>query len=121
MSDLKTVTHEGKVYQIGGIYEFSDSGDYWTIDELLSIEGTVGYPFKVKDCEWSLIREAKSKIGTITHAPIELVNHNAYMFNIKGDEVIGLYCSDTETLTGGRYCLHYLAVSNIRLMTVEEK
>jgi hypothetical protein len=71
MSDCKTVTHKGNVYEIGGVYEFSDGGDYWTIDSLVSIDCAVAYPFKVRDCEWSLIREAEYKIGTIAPAPIE--------------------------------------------------
>jgi hypothetical protein len=116
MSDFK-----GKVYQIGGVYEFSDDGVDWALDYLLEVGNNPDCPFKANQHEWELIREANYTMGTITPAPIELVNHNAYMFNIRGSEVIGLYCSDTETLTGGRYCLHYSAVSNIRLMTVEKK
>jgi hypothetical protein len=123
MSEIKTVTYEGKVYQIGGIYEFSDSSDYWTIDELLSIKSAVGYPFKVKDCEWSLIREAKSKIGTITPAQIELVDGAAYMFDYEGRKVdrIGIYLKHDNHFVFPIGYIHTTNCTNIRLMTVESK
>jgi hypothetical protein len=118
MSEAETVTHEGKVYQIGGIYEFSDDGDYWNIDLLASIECAKAYPFEVEECGWSLIREAESKIGTITPAPIE--NGNAYMFNYNGKKGIsGIYDKDTDRFyyQGGSYIpLDYC--TNIRPMTV---
>ena len=122
MSDCKTVTYDGKVYQIGGLYEFSDEGKEWAVDELLLVGERESYPFEARQFEWELIREANYTMGTITTAPpIELIDGAAYTFNIRGDEVIGLYDLEDGTLTGGRYCLHYSAVSNIRLMTVEKK
>ena len=124
MSEIKTVTHEGNVYQIGGVYEFSDNGDSWETDELVSISYVAAYPFKVDGCEWSLIRESKSKIGTITPAPIALVDGAAYMFNIIDgkrhhagiyDEGQGIF-----SISQGQW-VDLERATNIRLMTVESE
>ena len=97
--EVETVTHEGKVYQIGGIYEFSDDGDYWAIDLLASIECAKAYPFKVEDCGWSLIRETESKIGTITPAPIELDHECAYMFDCGASgNIQGIYNKNSNRM-----------------------
>jgi hypothetical protein len=120
MSDCKTVTHEGNVYQIGSVYEFSDDGVDWALDYLLEVGNNPTCPFEAKQYEWELIRKANYTMGTITPAPIDLIDGNAYMFNVQGNEVIGLYSSDDETLTSARYCLHYSMMSNIRPMTVAE-
>jgi hypothetical protein len=71
MSEIKTVTHDGKVYQIGSVYEFSDEGKDWALDELLSV-GEGGFnPFEARQYEWKLIREVNYFMGTITPAPPE--------------------------------------------------
>jgi hypothetical protein len=126
MSDCKTVTHEGKVYQIGGIYEFNDEGtigDAWEVDELLGASKGKSYTFEARRYEWELIREVNSTIGTITLAPIELIDGNAYMFNYHGKKGIsGIYDKDTDRFyyQGGSYIpLDYC--TNIRPMTVEKK
>ena len=125
MSDCKTVTHEGKVYQIGGVYEFSDDGDYWAIDLLASIECAKAYPFKVVGWEWSLIRETESTIGTITLASIELVDGNAYMFDeevrCSNKNCIGIYEKHGHRFHLKNYITDASACTNIRLMTVEKK
>jgi hypothetical protein len=69
MSDCKTVTYEGKVYQIGGVYEFSDDGVDWGMDILLGAGGNSSFPFDAKTYEWMFIREAAYEMGTITAAP----------------------------------------------------
>ncbi len=71
MSDCKTVTYDGKVYQIGGLYEFSDEGKEWAVDELLLVGERESYPFEARQFEWELIREANYTMGTITPAPPE--------------------------------------------------
>jgi hypothetical protein len=125
MSKIKTVTYEGKVYQIGGIYEFSDNGDSWETDKLVSISYVAAYPFKVVGCEWSLIRETESKIGTITPAPIELIDNGAYMFDFKDETCIGFYELSQEAFfdrhDGGKQIAKLSFCTNIRPMTVESK
>jgi hypothetical protein len=125
MSKIKTVTYEGKVYQIGGIYEFSDNGDSWETDKLVSISYVAAYPFKVAGCEWSLIRETESKIGTITPAPIELIDNGAYMFDFKDETCIGFYELSQEAFfdrhDGGKQIAKLSFCTNIRPMTVESK
>ena len=123
MSDCKTVTHEGNVYEFGKDYLFSLNELDWTYAKLTDIDGGYEKVFCTQENEWRYIKEipASRTMGTITPAPVELVEGNAYMFNIRGDEVIGLYDLESGTLAGGRYCLHCSAVSNIRLMTVEKK
>jgi hypothetical protein len=123
MSEIKTVTYDGKVYQIDQDYLFSVRGTTWVYEKLTGIDDNYSKPFCTAFNEWRYIKEVpvSESMGTITPAPIELIDGNAYMFNIKGTEVIGLYDLQDGTLTGGRYCFYASAVSNIRLMTVESK
>jgi hypothetical protein len=123
MSEIKTVTHEGKVYQIGGVYEFSDEGKDWAVDELLSVGVSSAYPFNARQYEWELIREVNCTIGTITPAPIELDNGAAYMFIYHKNRkpAIGVYSKAEEKFltVNGKYFAD--KCTNIRLMTVESK
>jgi hypothetical protein len=124
MSEIKTVTYEGKVYQLGGVYEFSDKGRDWALDELLYLDEGKDLPFCTREYEWQLIREANYSMGTITPAPIELINGAAYMFdphNTKLLDVIGLYeKNNNQFYFNGRHVV-LAHCSNIRLMTVESK
>jgi hypothetical protein len=123
MSEIKTVTYEGKVYQIGKLYAFSDDkGVDPLIDRLSSISNLYN------DDEgngWKYIKAiAPSKIGTITPAPIELVNGAAYMFNSHEDnllDAIGVYSESHNTLTTFKNLCAVFDCTNIRLMTVESK
>ena len=120
MSEIKTVTYEGNVYQIGGVYEFADWGDNWHLDVLESIEREKDYPFYADGNGWKLIRESKSKIGTITPAPIELVDGAAYMFNVRGGrQYVGIYDEgqDIFSISQGQW-VYLEKATNIRLMTV---
>ncbi len=121
MSEIKTVTHEGQVYQIGGVYEFSDEGIYWYVDSLISIDGSKKHPVKGGCWEWKLIKESKRKIGTITPAPVELVDGAAYTFDGRGcnrhhagiyDERQGIF-----SISQGQW-VDLESATNIRLMTV---
>ena len=120
MSEVETVTHEGKVYQIGGIYEFSDGGDQYHLDVLESINCGDTYPFNVHCDRWKLIRAVNSTIGTITPAPIELVNGNAYMFDYHGNRkaIVGVYNQEEESFLTRMGILRPWNATNIRLMTV---
>jgi hypothetical protein len=124
MSDFKIVTHDGKVYQIGSVYEFSDYGKDWALDELLSVgEGGIN-AFEARQYEWKLIREVNYSMGTITPAPTELIDGAAYMFNphnTKLLDVIGLYeKNNNQFYFNGKHVV-LAHCSNIRLMTVESK
>jgi hypothetical protein len=88
MSDCKTVTHEGKVYQIGSVYEFSDEGKDWALDELLSV-GEGGFrPFEARQYEWTLIREVNYFMGTIAPAPPEPTMAEMFISDWKHKESI---------------------------------
>jgi hypothetical protein len=122
MSEIKTVTYEGKVYQIGGVYEFSDEGKDWAVDELLSVGDSSIFPFNARQYEWELIRKVNCTIGTITPAPVKLDNGAAYMFDYRArKDVIGLYSVCTETISSIVDVFRSKDCTNIRLMTVESK
>jgi hypothetical protein len=121
--EIKTVTHEGKVYQIGGVYEFSDEGKGWAVDELLTVGERVAYPFEARQYEWEFIREVNCTIGTITPEPIELIDRAAYTFDYHENRksAIGVYSKIANNFiaVGNNYFAD--RCTNIRLMTVESK
>jgi hypothetical protein len=124
MSEIKTVTYKGKVYQLGGVYEFSDNGRDWALDELLYIDEGKDLPFCTREYEWQLIREASYLMGTITPAQIELIDGNAYMFNPHNTtllDVIGLYEEKTNQFCCNGWSIILAHCSIIRPMTVEIK
>jgi hypothetical protein len=126
MSEIKTVTYEGKVYQINKYYLFSDDGINVVLGRLIHINRASDHPFNT--CQSDLFRYAKEvscleSVGTITPAPIELVDGAAYMFDCDSDvDVIGLFSKG-----GGLFVKNNGAAfnacfcTNIRLMTVESK
>ena len=124
MSEIKTVTHEGQVYQIGKDYLFSMSQLHWTYASLTDIDGGYDKVFCTSQEEWLYIKEvpASENMGTITPAPIELIDGNAYMFDYDNQgNISGVYDSESERFyfTKGRH----VSVSNcmlIRPMTVAE-
>jgi hypothetical protein len=121
MSQIKTVTHEGQVYQIGKEYLFSMSGVTWFYDKLIDIDGGYPKPFCTKSKEWRYIKEvpASENMGTITPAPIELVDGAAYMFDINGFVALGFYREDRKSFfsCGNKVC-GLAEATDIRLMTV---
>jgi hypothetical protein len=118
-----TEEYEGNVYQIGKPYLFSMSGITWSYDNLIDIDGGYSKPFCTKSKEWRYIKEVPTSenMGTITPAPVELIDGNAYMFDYKHASYIGIYTSpphrfiQVDGWTLATYC------SNIRPMTVESK
>ncbi len=78
---MKTVTHEGKVYQIGAVYEFSDDGADWRADVLLNVCNTLNNKWEVESEYFDCIRECQAAIGTITEAAVELVDGECYQFD----------------------------------------
>ena len=125
MSDCKTVTHEGKVYQIGKDYLFSLNELDWAYAKLTDIDGGYEKVFCTQENEWRHIREipASRTMGTITPVPIELIDGNAYMLDYRGNRkaIVGVYNQEEESFLTRRGTLRPWNAINIRLMTVEKK
>jgi hypothetical protein len=122
-NEIKTVTYEGKVYQIGENYLFSDDGTDFSLAKLVRIKKN-DWPFGTDDGDvYRYIHEvsALKNIGTITPGRIELIDGNAYTFNYQGSEGVGLYEEGEHALymVGCSYNLENC--TNIRPMTVESK
>jgi hypothetical protein len=121
MSEVKTVTHEGKVYQIGQDYLFRNNGSSLTYSKLENIIFSDAYPFKTVNCNFKYIEKVPSSknLGTITPAPIELDNGNAYTFDYGciGNRV-GVYHKETDRFYFAMAHVPVSACTNIRLMTV---
>jgi hypothetical protein len=130
MSEIKTVTYEGNVYDLEGIYLANDigsgEGNLWTTMRLISINPKSTHPFRVSDREgWKYITVIRSPqtFGTITPAPIELIDGAAYMFDYEGRKVdrIGIYLKHDNHFVFPIGYIHTTNCTNIRLMTVESK
>ena len=127
MSKIKTVTHDGQVLKISKLYAFSNDHKHNCERRLKSVDkSNTKYPFDDHaGVSWRYIKAIdSSELGTITPAPIELVDGAAYMFNphnTKLLDVIGLYEEDNNRFYfNGRHVV-LAHCSNIRLMTVESK
>jgi hypothetical protein len=124
---IKTVTHEGNVYQIGKDYVFFDEISGMSFfDELKSINKHTTLPFDGIHARYKHIKNRPlENIGTITPAPIELVDNGAYMFDFKDETCIGFYELSQEAFfdrhDGGKQIAKLSFCTNIRLMTVESK
>jgi hypothetical protein len=126
MSEIKAVTHEGKVYQIGKLYLFGDNKVDWEIGQLVKVH-TRNNPIYLFenycDC-YKYIKEADfSYVGTITPSPIELVDGAVYTFGYGNRlNAVGVYdkCEKRFYHLRGMY-FGFEGCTNIRLMTVESK
>jgi hypothetical protein len=117
--------YEGNIYQIGQDYLFSINGETWSYGSLTDIDGGYSKPFCTKHKEWRYIKEvpASESMGTITPAPIELIDGNAYMFNPHNTtllDVIGLYEKKTNQFYCNGWSIILAHCSIIRPMTVAE-
>ena len=128
MSKIKTVTHEGKVYEIGQEYLFSNDGTHLVYERLKAICPKSSYPFEGHDGKFSkyigVLSDCKDQ-GTITPAPIELINGAAYMFDVRENTFLGFYRESRKSffyeITNGNKIAGASEATNIRLMTVESK
>ena len=119
---METVTHEGNVYEIGKHYLF---GNTYQLHKLLGINSESDYPFRVLDKGqgngFTKIHLVDLDEGTITPAPIELIDGHAYMFNYRNCASVGLYQQSSfrfiqvDGFTSSMHC------KDIRKMTVVEK
>jgi hypothetical protein len=127
MSEIKTETHEGNIYELGQDYLFSDNKVHWTYGALTDLDGGYDRVFCTVDKEWLYIKEvpASENMGTITPAPIVFDHGKAYTFDcVDGRDVIGLYSKNIRCFIAlNEDDNTYLAsdCTNIRLMTVESK
>jgi hypothetical protein len=126
MSEIKTVTHLGKVYQIDQEYLFSNDGTHLVYGRLKAICPASSYPFEAHGgflCKYiELIQDCKDQ-GTITPAPIELIDGEVYMFNYGNRlDAVGVYDKWEKRFyhLRGMY-FGFEGCTNIRLMTVESK
>ena len=121
MSDNKTVTHEGNIYELDKHYLFGNS---YQLHKLLKINTESDYPFRVLDKGqengFTKIHLVDLDEGTITPAPIELIDGNAYMFDYQSKLTIGLYYKLNNMFYMADFSLSVKNCSNIRPMTVAE-
>tara|TARA_R110002153_G_scaffold94487_1_gene227794 strand:- start:21 stop:416 length:396 start_codon:yes stop_codon:yes gene_type:complete len=126
----KTVVYKGKVYEIGKEYLFFD--DYYFSDNAKLIYGRLKsickssiHPFVSHNgelfsniCAFSELKDH----GTITPAPVELINGNVYMFKYHASRkpVFGVYSSGTGKFITTQSDHAACACTDIRKMTVEE-
>jgi hypothetical protein len=123
MSEIKTVTHNGQVYQFGKKYFV---GNVNRLGMLIRIDELSNYPFIISEngleFAYSKLYAGDPDMGTITPAPIELINGAAYMFDYRASkDVIGIYSVCTETISSIGDDFISKNCTNIRPMTVESK
>ena len=123
MSEIKTVTYEGKVYQLNKDYFF---GSYKKTLKLIRIDIASAYPFKVfengSENGYAIIYLGSAEFGTITPAPIKLDHGKAYTFDYGNyKNVVGVYDNKDDDFIGADDCIEIRDCTNIRLMTVESK
>ena len=88
----KTAVYNRKVYEIGSPYLFSEHGKEWIYGILTDVDCNYKNPFCTDAQDWSSIKEIPSGAnGTITPAPVEMINGNAYLFDINDSTYIGFY------------------------------
>jgi len=118
---MKTIEHEGKIYQVGAVYEFSDDGKAWCVEVLEDIYQESNYPYRTRSSTgFKLIRACEVKVGTVEEAPVELIDGECYQFlnplniwskgfflaeygtfSAKGGHVFANECSNIKHLTVG--------------------
>jgi len=117
---MKTIKDKGKVYQAGGLYEFSDDGEHWHVDTLEGIEQPTQYPYETLSGDYKLIRVCKASLGTIEEAPIELIHGECYQFtNNYGNEYKGFFSARQGVFFRTGACDAPSKCTNIKLLTVE--
>ena len=125
MDDIKTETYKGQLYQIDKPYLFLSTNGRWEFGYLTKVNSVSQFPFINHLTEdFSSIKclpEFKSGFGTITPAPIELVNGAAYMFDyLSCTDIIGLYNASRKRFIIADGCELSTQCKNIRPMAVVE-
>jgi hypothetical protein len=129
MSEVNTVMHEGNVYEFNKPYMFSNADEAdpldWEHGTLIGILDSTSYKFKTPYNSYVYIKEMEAKdLGTITPAPIELIDNAPYMFEVGGSKFLGFYETSQEAFfdrdDGGEKVAELSDCTNIRPMTVAE-
>ena len=117
--EIKTAVHDGHVWQIGKMYDFSDDGSIWVPSNLVEINSAKSMPFGAKNCNWKYIRAIDAAdLGTATPAPVVLVDGAPYIYIYiygNGNKMVGFYSKQTNELGG----LAITNCSNIRRLLEE--
>ena len=125
---METVEYKGKIYEVGKYYLFGDTkDDISCCIKLESINSTGYFPFGAIGLEWKYIKQMPSSdsFGTITDAPVELVDGSIYIFDgltVKQTGV-GFYNKENDIFTptsGDKEGIPVEYCSNIRKMGVIE-
>ncbi len=83
---METIEHEGFVYQIGAIYEFSDEGKNWYASTLNGVIGRKNRCFDSDNGLFDHIRECKTLIGVIAKPPVILTAGECYLIDVEGEK-----------------------------------
>jgi len=118
----KTVIYKGKVYQIGAPYLFSERDKEWVYGILTDVDCNYKKAFCTNEQVWDHIKEVPSGTnGTIKHAPLFLINGNAYMFDHHPNtDIIGVYQQTTKRMLTPHGHYPEGKPLNIREMTVKK-
>ncbi len=118
---MNTINHDGKVYQVGAVYEFSNDGKRWCVDTFEGIHQYVRHPYRTGfDISFKFIRACEVKVGTIEDAPIELIDGECYQFTDRYDiEWKGYFSTEHDTFYRARGWSDVNTCTNIKLLVVE--
>tara|TARA_R110002126_G_scaffold83783_1_gene204226 strand:+ start:2404 stop:2946 length:543 start_codon:yes stop_codon:yes gene_type:complete len=120
--EIETVEHDGQSWQIGKLYAFSDvKDDDACISRLASISPyDPQRPYgDIEGFTWKYIKAMDpSELGTVTPAPVELIDGAAYTFKRKGVTRIGVFNEHTKRFIRSDGWVLVSECTNIRLMTV---
>ena len=85
---IETVVSNGMQLEVGKVYEFGDSGLIWFAGNLC---GIYNGKFKTDLDSFNYIRKCEAGLGTITPAPVDLVDGAAYAFEYQDEDMLGRY------------------------------
>jgi len=119
---MKTIEHKEKVYQAGAVYEFSEDGEEWCIDRLENINQHVPYPYETCPGDvYDFIRVCKASLGTITDAPVKLIDGECYQYtDRRGMEWKGYFSAEHDTFYRAGCWSDVGDCTNIKLLVVGE-
>lgn len=116
----KTVEFDGMVYEIGKWYEFSNDKDSWEASKLDAVEGS-NFVFRTSLGWMRFCREVKLSVGTITPAPVKLIDGEVYSFTVGKVKSAGIYLDRMKTFTyyGGHVLLSTVDQDSITRLVPE--
>ena len=98
---------DGKGYEIGKLYEFSDDVGFSTYRTLLlvGINFNREHRFRTPTSNWRFCRDYTGEIGKITRKPIEFVYGECYQFEVGGDAYKGVFVGHHFQSGGNDFCV----------------